>query len=651
MRSNTRSRKLARACRFDGVRVIPQARYEGFQIRDVAADSDFLHLEEPALDLQLKCKQTRRRGAVFFDLTLSALTKADRAVTLVYAIPVDADDLRWLKHPRETVKVVRGREYMEAASFKNEVIKTTVAAGPGLENLGAVYYTMDAVGANGRVSRYPFAAVANPQHGTAIGIDMSRPAFYRVGYNAATEELFIAYDIGLTPEKPEARLRFCRFTFDPELEFRGALARFYEIFPEHFRCRTPEQGLWMPFASIRGIPGWQDFGFKFKEGHGEQKWEHAHGIISFRYSEPFTWWMPIPLDLPHTHESALQEAKRLAAEGDPMARALSTSVSHDQKGEPDVRVLNPAWCRHGAVWGMTSLPKIKGKITDFKLKWNRKLRDELYRPKRGTAIGGEYIDSSEGYITAVLDFRRDHFAAADTALTFSLHGHKPAIFRGLMAFEYIRAIARDVHRLGKLMMANSTPGGFPWLAPLLDVMGTETNWNHQGKWSPPAEADMLYSRAMAKGKPYCYLMNTPFNQFSHRMVEKYMKRCLAYGMFPGFFSHNAMEDAYFGRTDLYERDRPLFKKYVPLCQKVGEAGWEPVTLAQSDTECVRLERFGDRYLTVFNHGSRRRTVTITLAGLAHRRSRELVTAKPVKWNEGRTSLTLGGEDVAVIKLR
>ena len=53
---------------------------------------------------------------------------------------------------------------------------------------------------------------------------MACPAFFRAGYNAGTEELFLAYDIGLAPEKATARLRFCRFTFDRKWGFRAALA-------------------------------------------------------------------------------------------------------------------------------------------------------------------------------------------------------------------------------------------------------------------------------------------------------------------------------------------------------------------------------------------------------------------------------------------
>jgi hypothetical protein len=148
------------------------------------------------------------------------------------------------------------------------------------------------------------------------------------------------------------------------------------------------------------------------------------------------------------------------------------------------------------------------------------------------------------------------------------------------------------------------------------------------------------------------------------LVEKYMKRCLAYGMFPGFFSANASSGHYFKRPELYDRDRPLFKKYVPLCKRVAEAGWEPVTLARSSDERVYVERFGvggwgkaerapDKswYLTVFNDSPTRRSATIMLVDVAQpKSSRELVTGRDVVWQDGKTTVTLEGEDVAVIEM-
>ncbi|KPK36109.1 MAG: hypothetical protein AMJ65_16655, partial [Phycisphaerae bacterium SG8_4] len=293
---------------------------------------------------------------------------------------------------------------------------------------------------------------------------------------------------------------------------------------------------------------------------------------------------------------------------------------------------------------------IEGDVTDFKNKWNPELRERFYGPEAKGSLDGEYIDSSEGYVTDELDFRRDHFSAARTPLTFSHESRKVAIFRGLVSFEYTRAIAEDVHAMGKLMMANSTPSRLCWLAPQLDVMGTETNWNPGGRWQPMSDRDMLYRRLLCKGKPFCFLMNTRFEDFSHELVAKYMKRSLAYGMFPGFFSHNASQGHYFTRPELYERDRPLFKKYVPLCKLVAEAGWEPVTLAHSSDDRVYVERFGDRFFTVFNDSTQRRTVSITLEQDVPEVSRELVHDRTVTWRDRETQVTLDGEDVALIEI-
>jgi len=624
---------------FDGVPVIPRPGVAAeFQVRDVAAGSDFVAIEHEALGLRLEHSAKWQEHAMIHEVTLSDTTGKDRAVMLVnaYQFPPDPRStagaprrLRWLEDPRRSVPVEPGREYVHATNFQ--------------------------AGSNGRLSLYPLGAVADEQRGRGygLGIDMAYPAFFRIGYNAATEEFFLAYDIGLTPEKPSARLRFCQLRFHPKSGFRGALAEYYFAFPEAFRCRTPEQGLWMPFAKVSRVQGWEDFGFKFKEGSDETAWDDAHGIITFRYTEPMTWWMTMPKTMPRTMAAALAEARRLADKGDASAKALFTSGYHNADGEMPAQLLDTPWC-NGAVWSMNSMPGIRGDVTDFKNKWNPKLREELYGPKRHGDLDGEYVDSSEGYVTDVLDFRRDHFAAAETPLVFSQDTHKPAIFRGLVAFEYVRGIAKDVHGMGKLMMANGAPTRLCWLAPMLEVLGTETDWRWGGKWNPMSDADLLYRRALCKGKPYCFLMNTDFTKFPPELVERYMKRSLAYGMFPGFFSANASEGQYFTRPELYNRDRPLFKKYVPLCKRVAEAGWEPVTLARSSDERVYVERFGGkgpRYLTVLNDSSNRRSVTITLEGPAPASSRELVRGQSIAWEDGKATLTLDGEDVAVLELR
>jgi hypothetical protein len=125
-------------------------------------------------------------------------------------------------------------------------------------------------------------------------------------------------------------------------------------------------------------------------------------------------------------------------------------------------------------------------------------------------------------------------------------------------------------------------------------------------------------------------------------------------MFPGMFSPEySQRSHYFKQPEFYNRDRPLFKQYVPLCKLVAEAGWEPITLARSSDENVYVERFGTRYLTVFNDSTVPQTVTITLdRALAHGGdSRELLSGEKIDWDAGRrTRLKLSYEDVVVIDL-
>ena len=124
-----------------------------------------------------------------------------------------------------------------------------------------------------------------------------------------------------------------------------------------------------------------------------------------------------------------------------------------------------------------------------------------------------------------------------------------------------------------------------------------------------------YWRAICYQRPYLLLQNTVYEDFKPEWVELYFKRCAAYGVFPSFFSHNAADDPYWRRPNLYDRDRPLFKQWIPVISALSAAGWEPVTHARSDDPKVYVERFGKPsgplYLTVFNDSQEPRTAKLT----------------------------------------
>jgi hypothetical protein len=146
-------------------------------------------------------------------------------------------------------------------------------------------------------------------------------------------------------------------------------------------------------------------------------------------------------------------------------------------------------------------------------------------------------------------------------------------------------------------------------------------------------------------------MNTDFSRWTYELTEKYMKRSLAFGMFPGFFSADASTGQYFTRPELYERDRPLFKKYIPVCQEAAEAGWQPIAKVVSSNENIFVERFGNNQplLTVFNDSLEPQTVTLRFDTDLPQYWINRLDREKYETKNNSLTLTVASEDVIVLK--
>jgi len=143
-----------------------------------------------------------------------------------------------------------------------------------------------------------------------------------------------------------------------------------------------------------------------------------------------------------------------------------------------------------------------------------------------------------------------------------------------------------------LLFGNGAFHRFWQLTPYVDVPGMEYGWFTDGKWTPVPDWQFLFLRAMSAQKPYLLLMNNAFEDAAQ--MEEYFQRSLFYGCYPSMFhGHTGTSVPYFSKPEWYDRDRPLFKKYIPLIQKLDAAGWQPVPFAEVTPEGVRIERFGD----------------------------------------------------------
>lgn len=281
-------------------------------------------------------------------------------------------------------------------------------------------------------------------------------------------------------------------------------------------------------------------------------------------------------------------------------------------------------------------------------------------------IDGTYLDSLE-MGAKELNFRRDHFPSADIPLVFHRDTHQPCQMFMFLTYEFEKEIARRMHEQNKLLFANAVLWNFAFPAHLLDVLGTEVNWLHGDEYQPDNDAVMNFRRALCYRKPYCLLMNTNYEKFNHQLVEKYFKRCLFYAIFPGFFDEEAAsKDPYWTSPKRwFERDRELFKKYLPLIISIARAGWEPLTFAISENKDIYVERYGrftegNLYFTVYNPTKRKEKfkieIDLTSLGIKSKRItvKEILTGKEIPLQYANNQAVLEGEleaeDVWLLKV-
>ncbi len=605
----------AAVTRANGLAVKYNGSPAGFFVRDAASQSAFHSFrgtaqgdsttpafsgEAPSLGLRLNATLQAKRNHIEVSGTLTDTMGVDRATSLYFALPVEGGEWVWWDD------VISARDTKGRGDFRN------------VAPVGA--------GANGTMSRYPLSAISDSRSGIglSIAVPMENPRLYRIAYDADRGILYIAYDFGLCRDAKEfpgeASFKFVVYSFDPRWGFRAAMKKYYDLYPQFFTRRLEKEGLWMAFHKISAVEGFEDFGFAFKEGANETKFDDEHEILTFRYTEPQSYWQRMPKEADRSYDGCVSFLEKGAAAGDRMALATTSSGIFDPSGRYNLSVRNTPWC-DGCVFALNPSPRLIGQVTKANVNYEITEADRRYADIRRGNLDGEYLDSLEGWST-LCNFRREHFATSGIPLTFDTLTKKPCILNAFSIYEFAEYISQDIHRRGKLMMANSVPIRFGFFCHLFDTCGIEINWKRGGSFRPDDEWIMNYRRAMMFQKPYLFLMNTGFESWSYQDTEKYMRRCVFYAFYPSFFSADASTGHYFSQPKLYNRDRPLFKKYVPIIRALNRAGWQPVTHARTSDPDVRIERYGDGkdgklYFSFLNTGKEPKQLTpeIDLAAL------------------------------------
>ncbi|NLF19457.1 MAG: hypothetical protein GX595_19695, partial [Lentisphaerae bacterium] len=446
-----------------------------------------------------------------------------------------------------------------------------------------------------------FCTVLSGPVGLCLAVPMDRPCLFRTAYDAPGRRLEIVYDFALaaeTRQPHQAEFAFDLYACDPAWGFRDALARYYALYPELFKVHIREQGQWMAFNRLSQIDNVNEFGFGLQEGASEPDYDDRIGVLSTTYFTHAGMGANLPDYDPEKDPLPPLEAQVAAVEAAFRRTTGQDGVFHQvglhtAEGLMDVRkwrVYNHLIAQFNLdpelAYGAWTLKRALGQTDDIKAR----LKADL---------DGFYYDG----LSAGVNYRTEHFATADAPCLWDPVAKKPFINNFFSSCEFARAAAELLRPRGQITMMNGAVGASFFVAPWLDVLGEETGL------ILPREG-LNYIRATTYQKPFMTLLKGNYEQtLGHAEIELFMRRCLAYGIFPGFFdwppSGLGPGGQYWNHPRYYERDRDLFRTYLPLCRALALAGWEPVTQARCDHPRLAVERFGPDddgvvWLTILN---------------------------------------------------
>ncbi len=527
----------------------------------------------PSVGLQAEVQYTAHRGAIEVSGVVLDTTGEDRCVDVVFRLPIRAEGKQWHRDLRESVD----------AELTGTLSESTRAG-------------------TQRVARYPFCALGDDAQGLSLALRMDEPATVTTSWENEGDVSFlqIRFAFGLSPaagkHPSRAPFRFYIYSQPDAWGFRAAASKYYRMFPDFFRVRAERQGCWF-FGTMdpTTIPNPEDFLFQFDEGPHNVTWDHERGIYAFPMSNAQELWIVVGdyEELAPEPPTNAEMTEALKGRGWPEELVTNCAI-HDETGAiPWVGWHNQVW---GGVagradrWQRMTYANADPELPSLN-QWEK--RNEWYdlAVKRSASQGGLdglYID--QVMLVGAENYRRDHFAVADRPLSYSKRTLKPVLPVWMSSAEFHRAWSERIHAQGGLMQANIPPPGHIFYANLFDVLGSEVAPSRQ----TAAQTDLR--RVFANRKPISLLMEWHWEGkpvITAEQMEGYFNRCLFWGIFPGI-SNAGPEGGYnyWQHPELYERDRPNWKRYMPAIHAVAMAGWQPLTGARCSDPGLWVESWG-----------------------------------------------------------
>jgi len=552
----------------------------------------------------------------------------DRAIVLRFQIPFGGNSVIWWKGLREWEEVIENERYDNTQLLVDNLVKEPIRT---------------------RFSRYPMSAVVAGDKGISFAVPLDEPRIFRLGYEDGF--CFVEFDFGLTQKAmkypSQATFSFIIYKIDPDWGFRDAVSRYYQFYPHLFERRVDRGGIIMPTGRIDKIQNPEDFHIL---AHWEfpvydksyYQYNNRNGYLNLHYALPGTSYTVRVDREDKEHQNAeyatqVVEERMKEALQDPEAPknilflASVRSMIKDRDGSWPFYPHYPVYAHGGMVCPCNPDPDLfsdKGYRCPNLAYYHIFVRRTF--PKRsktfvtliregeeeGFRIDGVGIDCMAWHTLEVYNHNEEHFPYADYPLTF--HAKKPAIYNGISGYEYLKFVAEMMRGEGRFVAANLVNRVHnPWYAPLIDIPITEISK------IPQPDSICCYKRTLYYQKPFGLLLlahGSSFEDLTEEELLTYFHQSTFWGFYPSF--HDAQGEYgepieyYWLKPSLYNRDRPLFKKFLPIIEELNEAGWEPVTYARTSNQNVFVERYGNTnrglYFTVWNDGDSPTTFSLEI---------------------------------------
>ncbi len=498
-------------------------------------------------------------NAIQVDATLSDVTGRDRAVELSFGLPIELSGAFWEQNPVTTRAIFAGTRY---------------------ENLDT------ASGAQAH-SLYPFATIRNAEAALTLATPMV-PQMNRFTYDLETG-FRLTWDLGLsaaairTPSR--ATIRFWIYSQETRWGFRSAAQKYGLLAPNDFVSAYggADSGAWVIPAggeSIQSVAGFRDFGWQFYEGIADVAFANANRISVMHYVDPSGYFRLFPgYTTQPDYDVLVSSLEADAAKGtgtlqdgvprSEMARATIASSPWNEEGRyqlfpslwygdrlqiypasPDPDIPAPS------LWNVLTRYNVDGR-----LEWAR---------ERDYQVDGIFLDDLTSTMAAIENYRRDLWAYSDAPLTFSWKTQRVMLLDGFSMAEFCAGF--PVRGPPKIPSAHGQPES-PRLRVVCAAPGRPRG---RGAGSGVVRKRLRPPRAR-RGPPLEQSLCSSRQDSLRTAAEvlAYLRQALLLGYFPGF------NGAYWTEPSAYERDRHLFRMYIPLIRTV-------VAAAAGDRSTVRL---------------------------------------------------------------